>query len=994
MKKLKLLSLFIFFTSIANAQLHQTAGPEGGFIKAFAKIGTNLFAGTDGAGVFLSNNNGNSWTAANFGLTNPDVTSFAAVGTNLFAGTINNGVTMANNKCLFLSNDYGASWTSVHTGLPNTSVYSLAVIGNNIFAGTMACGVYLSNDSGATWNSVNTGLPNNCNVTTLMVNGNDLYAGVDGSVFLSNNNGISWTVLGNSNLGSSIVGLAVSGTSLFAGVSNGGVFRFTNNGTSWMPVNVGLPPYIRSLTNSGTYLFAGTMENGVFLSVNNGTSWMPIDEGLLSSFTTVSTLMANGTDLFAGTDNGVFYTNNNGATWTALNTGLIATNVSSFAVSGTNIFAGTWGGGAFLSNDSGNSWIPVNSGLKSNKIRAMAANGSSLFAGMNNNCCGNDTCLWLSTNNGISWTAANSGLASNNVTSLAVKGNYVFAGTGGAGVYMSTNNGSSWIPINSGFTYGSGTYIYSLIASGNNLFACTDYGYVSFNNGTTWTHLNVPSGVLSFATIGTSWFAGTINGVFRSIDSGASWTQVNSGLTNSYVYSLTTNGSNLFAGTDIYGGGGGVFISNNNGNSWMQVNPGPNYPIGSTIYALAVNGSNLFIGTAGYGAGVFAVPICSITGNTNISPPEPTCSNAFICSNNTVCLSATGTGTLGWYTQASGGTYLGGGTNYTTPILTTSTTYYVQDSTCTASATRTAVIVTVNPLPIITAYATSTLICAGTNVTLLATGASSYTWSGGVTNGISFAPLSTTTYTVTGTDGNNCSNSDAITINVKPSPIITPYATETAVCAGTTVTLIATGAASYTWSGGVTSGISFVPSYTTTYTVTGTGANNCSNTDSITINVNPSPDVTTNLNGVTISANQTGAAYQWLDCNNGNSFIIGATNQSYTAITAGDYAVIITMNGCSDTSACVNITTTGINEIVNNNPLTVYPNPSHGVFTIQSTGEGSYSIMNELGQTIQLIKLNAANTYTTDIENLSTGIYFIVGFNNNQMTKQKIVVTK
>ena len=60
-------------------------------VRALAVSGTNLFAGTDGGGVFLSTNNGTSWTAFNIGLTNTVVNALAVSGTNLFAGT-NDGV--------------------------------------------------------------------------------------------------------------------------------------------------------------------------------------------------------------------------------------------------------------------------------------------------------------------------------------------------------------------------------------------------------------------------------------------------------------------------------------------------------------------------------------------------------------------------------------------------------------------------------------------------------------------------------------------------------------------------------------------------------------------------------------------------------------------------------------------------------------------------------------------------------------------------------------
>ncbi len=78
-----------------------------------------------------------------------------------------------------------------------------------------------------------------------------------------------------------------------------------------------------------------------------------------------------------------------------------------------------------------------------------------------------------------------------------------------------------------------------------------------------------------------------------------------------------------------------------------------------------------------------------------ILPVAPTASNTILCSGHVASLYASGVGTLGWYDAATGGTWLRGGTYYRTPALTANTTYYVQDSTCAHSATRTAVLVTV-----------------------------------------------------------------------------------------------------------------------------------------------------------------------------------------------------------------------------------------------------------------------------------------------------------
>lgn len=93
--------------------------------------GTNIFAGTYGAGVYLSTNSGTSWTTA--GLTNDTVTDFAVSGTNLFTATYGG---------VFLSTNYGTSWTAVNSGLIEPSDYSLVVNGTNLFAASELSGVW------------------------------------------------------------------------------------------------------------------------------------------------------------------------------------------------------------------------------------------------------------------------------------------------------------------------------------------------------------------------------------------------------------------------------------------------------------------------------------------------------------------------------------------------------------------------------------------------------------------------------------------------------------------------------------------------------------------------------------------------------------------------------------------------------------------------------------------------------------------------------------
>lgn len=292
--------ILLLYTRLLHAQWVQTNGPLGGNVISFAVLGTNLFAGTAGNGIFLSTNSGTSWTVVNTGLTNTDVRALTVSGTNLFAGTAGG---------VFLSTNSGTNWTAINNGLTSTNVYALALSPNG--AGGM-----------------------------------NLFAGTVGGVFLSTNNGTNWTAVNSGLTNIFVYALAVSGANLFAGTTwGGGVFLSTNNGTSWTAVNTGLRTNTRVRAfavspngTGGTNLFAGFDSSGVFLSTNSGTSWTAASTGLTNG--SVYAFAVSGTNLFAGTLGGVFLSTTNGTSWTAVNTGLTFTDARALAVLGTNLFAG------------------------------------------------------------------------------------------------------------------------------------------------------------------------------------------------------------------------------------------------------------------------------------------------------------------------------------------------------------------------------------------------------------------------------------------------------------------------------------------------------------------------------------------------------------------------------------------------------------------------------------------------------------------------------
>jgi len=131
-------------------------------------------------------------------------------------------------------------------------------------------------------------------------------------------------------------------------------------------------------------------------------------------------------------------------------------------------------------------------------------------------------------------------------------------------------------------------------------------------------------------------------------------------------------------------------------------------------------------------------------------------------------------------------------------------------------------------------------VCAGSNAVLTVSGAGTYSWStGAVTNTISVTPLSTTVYSVTGNNG-GCLGSSTSTVVVNQLPSLNIAASETLICKGDQVTLIVSGANTFTWQPGNLNGLSAIysPTATQVFTVSGTDANNCTSTQTILIDVN------------------------------------------------------------------------------------------------------------------------------------------------------------
>ena len=225
------------------------------FIYSLTIAGNNIIAGSQYA-TYRSTNNGTSWIQTNLG-NYYSVVSLATYGNNVFAGTNGDGI--------YISTNFGASWNI--TTISNQYVYSFATLGNYIFAGIGESGVFYSTNNGSNW--IQTSF-NNHTAQALTTIGNNIFAGTIGyGVYLSTNYGANWTQTTLND--KTVYSLAASENNIFAGIyyistGSGGVFLSTNNGANWINKNQGFTviPSVVALLTANNYIFAGTYEHSAW----------------------------------------------------------------------------------------------------------------------------------------------------------------------------------------------------------------------------------------------------------------------------------------------------------------------------------------------------------------------------------------------------------------------------------------------------------------------------------------------------------------------------------------------------------------------------------------------------------------------------------------------------------------------------------------------------------------------------------------------------------
>jgi len=809
---------------------------------------------------------------------------------------------LASNGGIYRTANGGTTWSQVNTA----NCYDLEFHPGNpniIYAGGTT--FRRSTDGGVTWTQINNGItttgvnrmavavtPNDNNYVYVLCSASSnsgfygLYRSVDAGVTFSlmanSPNLLGWASSGNDSGGQGWYDLCVAASPLDKNevvVGGVNVWRSTNGGSSWTLYG--------HWTGSGapfTHADHHDLEyspTGVLFNCNDGTVyrrtptiWQEIS-GTMNISQIYKIGLSNLTQnlwITGHQDNGT--STWNGTTYTA-RIGGDGMDCFYDRTNNNNVFGETQYGGFRRSTNGGGSWSGVTTGLTGTAPWVTIWKQDPVVA--NRLYCGRQS-MFVSNDLASNWTS----LAALPVTgavrefAIAPSNNQIIYVIKSNAIIKTTNGGSSWTNVTGSLS--------TSLSFFNVCVSPTDANKV-------WVCCTNYSGG---------------NKVFYSSNGGSTWTNYSSNLPNLPANCLMYqpgSSDRIYVGMDV-----GVYYRDNTQTNWVLYNAGlPNTPVRDMEISNAMPNT---IVAATYGRGVWIVDAVPTAG---LPPVSSYAFSGSICTGVPKTFtdnSSNGPTSWSWSSNPSTGVTISTATSQN-PVFTFANagTYTVslQASNLSGPGNLHTQIVTVYATPNVVASASSNTVCQGSNVTIMASGATTYTWNPGSLTGASntVTPIVNTNYIVTGSNG-TCSAQSSVSVSVIALPNVNASTNSTLICAGTSAILSASGATSYSWStGATTSTISVFPSLSTTYTVIGfNGA--CSASTTVVQNV------------------------QWC---------------------------------------------TGISERAGLGGYKVHPNPFNNVLYINAGEEIELTVINALGQQVLTQKIDKNAKLNT--EEFTSGIYFI-----------------
>jgi hypothetical protein len=380
------------------------------------------------------------------------------------------------------------------------------------------------------------------------------------------------------------------------------------------------------------------------------------------------------------------------------------------------------------------------------------------------------------------------------------------------------------------------------------------------------------------------------------------------------------------------------------GYTWNTSAPGSTLAaiINSTTTFSVTGKTGLCSGVASFTVNASPAPVLSVTGATAA------------CFGDLFNFSASGANSYTWMNNAASPAY--------SAVATANTIYTVSGTNSLGCTSDKTISVTVYTIPIISVVQTATTVCNGSSLSFTASGASTYTWSGGPSTAIySLIPTATAIYTVNATSAHGCNNTATAQAAVVALPQFSVSPMSQTVCAGAVVTFTANGAPNYSWSNGDSGPVMTATSNSSAiYTVTATNTNNCMKTETVNVTVNALPQLTVSGTSVICAGESTtltasgAASYTWQNVTVSNSLVL-----------APNVTTVVILTGISS-QGCPGFTSSSIT--VNQNP-TISVSPSsqsvclNSLATFSASGASTYSWNNSLPNSVLTVTALTPGTY-------------------------------
>lgn len=851
-----------------------------------------------------------------------------------------------------------------------------------------------------------------------------------GEIYRTTNGGANWVEVYNSTY--AFMGLCfVSPTVGIAITSNGQTLRTTDSGTSWTLVSSGVTSALRDIKFVSNLIgYMVTDNGGVLKTTNAGITWNLLTTGSTAALFGID--CSNDTCIAAGVGGVVIRSIDGGMTWsnvtvptTAFLTGVDFVNATTVYITGYNgvLLRSTDAGASFStitistsadlygvmsfpsgrlcvygqsrlleSNDNGLSWSTRHEGTYSTRFKRIAFVNDSvgIAIGSSGAVGSSGSVIARTTDNGRYWTRKLGNTSSQVVTDLSMVNDTLGYASGIGGIRKTIDAGNTWtmIPSSQGFTalhfmnettgvIASGTNGIMRTINGGvtwtttqsisspvnrfsfvddlNGLAVTDFGYVlkTTDGGISWTQQQINSFDLydvQFVNDTTAYLIGDFSVVYKSINGGTTWFTTSMFITqprallfpdpgnpdSGYVMSWT---GTVAKTTD--GGLSSTFIINPNVQEYYY-----------NLYGFTIHQNYFYLG--GERGNIYKYRLdCTPTYATqNIT----SCDN-FIAPDGQVISSS------GAYT------YIVENAAYCDSIITLNYTLTAPDVTnvslvsCDnyfwAASGQTLTNSGIYSTTVANMFGCDSTINLDLTIVSSSAGPSqnaaeceSYIW-----------PVNGQTYTSSGNYTGNLVNSNGCDSTVSLNLVILNPSSSIDV---------QTTCEPYIWIDGNTYSTS---NNTATYTLLNSVGCDSIVTLDLTIN---SPNVSiTQLNNTTLSVSSGGTSYQWLDCNNGFAPIAGETSNLFSTAIPGSYAVLVTQNGCSDTSTCFALNNTGLNENYFSE-LKITPNPTMGEVLIsfpKNILSAELTVTDATGRIVRN-QILISEEMTISLQNEPSGIYF------------------